>query len=204
MKYNIDGIELGETISSYGRVEKDVLEVRYQDGTSDYFPTKKETVDKVRTVMEEQATTYVNSEREKKSTCKKNGYTIGSVALGAGTIALAPHAISGLITSQPDVAYAGAAVICLGAMAVTLIKRGSAKKELDYIKKMRLFLENKDLIQEKYSPIKNAEENLGVSTGVNKININNVDKVSLADMQEAISKCKRYPVIDSTPFQKHL
>ena len=36
------------------------------------------------------------------------------------------------------------------------------------------------------------------------ININNVDRVPLDKMEEAISKCKRYPVIDKTPFQKHL
>ena len=204
MKYNIEGIELGETIASHSKAEKDVLEVKYRDNTKDYFPAKKEIVEKVNTIMEEQATTYVNSGREGSLAKKKIGYTVGSLISGGCLLATTPYIASGIISSQPEIIATGAAAVCVGSLAVSLVKRGSAKKELDYIKKLRLFLENKGLISERYTTIREAEQNLGMGEGFKTITINNVDRLSLDAMEEAISKCKRYPIVDETPFQKHL
>lgn len=204
MKYIIDGIEVGETIVSHRKTDTEALEVNYMDGTSDFYPARKEFAGKVNSVMEEQATTYVNSGRDKKLEKTKVGYTICSLVSGGSLLASAHPVVTGIITSEPNVVAVGASVVCAGALLVSLIKRGSAKKELDYIKKLKMFLENKELINSKYSAIKEAEASLGVDEGFRCININNVDRVPLDKMEEAISKCKRYPVIDKTPFQKHL
>lgn len=204
MKYNIEGIEIGETIVGHRKTDNDVLEVRYMDKTSDYYPARKEFAEKVNSVMEEQASTYVNSEREKVVAKRNVGYTISSLVTGATAVALTPTVASGFIASSPDVIVTGAAVALVGACAVSLIKKASAKKELDYIKKVRMYLENKDLISSKYAAIKEAEASLLVDEGFKCININNLDRVPLQSMEEAISKCKRYPVIDKSPFQKHL
>lgn len=204
MKYNIEGIETGEIITSYGKSEKEVLEVRYKDNTSDYFPARKEFSERINTVMEEQANTYVSSGRDKKLETRHVLYTVSSVLSGVGALVTVPYIATGVASSEPAVAATGAAVVCTSALVVSLIKRGSAKKELDYIKKLRLYLENKGLISERYSTIKETEANLGMDEGFKSLNINNVDRISLDDMEEAISKCKRYPKIDNTTFKKHL
>ena len=206
MKYNIEGVEKHQTIKDY-KVEQNgeskVLTVDYLDNTSDFFKAKEEVITKVQSLMEEQAETYVNSGKDKKLESNKVGYTVSSVLFGI-TTGLCLPSVAGVMTTSAPVLVTGAMVVSLSALTASLIKRESIKKELDYIKKLKLFLDNKVMIESRYEQVRDAEKELGIDTEVKHININTVDNISTKKMTEVINKCERYQLIDETPFQKHL
>lgn len=200
MKYEIKGIEKGKTIKSVQIVNSDkrvlegeklekikVIMVNYLDGTQDVFEFNKETLNRIKNMVDTQAKTFVDKQKDKFPWL---GINVGLAVCGGLFIT---------VLSPISAALMALIVLALLTNATRLkIKENNLIKHQLYVDKIMGKLEE-------YNDILRKENALSKSENKELVNIINIDKKSIKELEHIGNKIERYNEIEGkSPKKKSL
>ena len=189
MKHKITGINIGKIIEMV-TVSKDIVFVKYQDGSEDYFENKEENIKNLKNKVEEQAYIfleqykyrYKNFKKEAKKIIIKDLLGLILVSIISFTLLFTlPVTITNIILES--------SIILLYTPTIHL----NYKKELEKLKQLKkdyikytLYLFNKEVIEEVYKDIN--KEALAYEKSVLSLEQKSLDDVKNIVLKTALYK----------------
>lgn len=208
MKYEIDGIEKGKIIKSVQIVDTNkpvlylgsntnnkvkVIMVDYLDGTQDVFEFNEETLKRIQNKVDAQAQIFVNKEKDKFPAWFEVNVVVAGIAL---IVAIATSFGDALITVGilPTII----SILCAGNAVRVNAKNKNIKKHKIYVEKIMGKLEE-------YNEILKKENGLSKEANKNLVDIINIDKKSVKELEQIGNKIERYNEIEGkSPKKKSL
>ena len=208
MKYEIDGIEKGRTIKSVqvidttkpilylGSNEKNkikVIMVDYLDGTQDVVEFNEETLKRIQNIVDSQAQTFVNKEKGKFPAWLEVNVILSGIAivLSVTGILVDKMILFGIISAAASLMFG------VNAVRINAIDK-NVKKHKIYVEKIMGKLEE-------YNEILKKENALSKEVNKNLVDIINIDKKSVKELEQIGNKIERYNEIEGkSPKKKSL
>ena len=207
MKYEINGIEKGRTIKSVQIIDTNkpvlylgsnesnkikVIMVDYLDGTQDVFEFNEDTLKRIQNKVDAQAQTFVNKQKDKFPLSFEVNAVLSVVALLLVMVGIFEKSIVlSIIFAVLSFVFASNAV------------RLNAKKQ--NIKKHRIYVEKIMGKLEEYNEILKKENALSKEVNKNLVDMINIDKSSVKELEYIGNKIERYNEIEGkSPKKKTL
>ena len=208
MKYEIDGIEKGRTIKSVQVIDTTkpvlylgsntnnkvkVIMVDYLDGTQDIFEFNEETLNRIQNKVDAQAKMFVDKEKVKFPL-----WFEANVFLS----------ICSVLLTVAGVFYDKSIIFAIIYAATTLVFAGNAARihaKNKNIKKHRIYVEKIMGKLEEYNDILKKENALSKEQNKNLVDVINIDKSSVKELEQMGNKIERYNEIEGkSPKKKSL
>ena len=189
MKHKINGINIGKIIEIV-TVSKDIIFVKYQDGSKDYFKNEEQNIKNLKNKVEEQAYIFLEQYKYKYKNFKKEARKILIKDL-LGLILVSITSFTLLFTLPVTITNTilESSIILLYTPTIHLNYKKELKKlkqlKKDYIK-YTLFLCNKEVIEEVYNDIK--KEALAYEKSVLSLEQKSLDDVKNIVLKTALYK----------------
>ena len=208
MKYEIDGIEKGRTIKSVQVIDTTkpvlylgsntnnkvkVIMINYLDGTQDVVEFNEETLKRIQNIADSQAQTFVNKEKRKFPAWFEVNVILSGIAivLSVTGILVDKMILFGIISAAASLVFAGNA-----------IRLNSKNKN---IKKHKIYVDKIMGKLEEYNEILKKENALSKEQNKNLVDVINIDKSSVKELEQMGNKIERYNEIEGkSPKKKSL
>lgn len=207
MKYEINGIEKGKTIKSVQVIDTNkpilylgantnnkikVIMVDYLDGTQDIFEFNEETLNRIKNMVDNQAKTFIDNENKKFPI-----WFEANVVLSIGALLLVAGGIFDKATIFVIMSAVASFVFASNAVRINA-KNKNVKKHRIYVDKIMGKLEE-------YNEILKKENTLSKEQNKSLIDIINIDKKSIKELEQIGNKIERYNEIEGkSPKKKSL
>ena len=208
MKYEIDGIEKGRTIKSVQVIDTTkpvlylgantnnkvkVIMINYLDGTQDVVEFNEETLKRIQNIVDSQAQTFVNKEKRKFPAWFEVNVILSGIAivLSVTGILVDKMILFGIISAAASLMFG------VNAVRINAIDK-NVKKHKIYVEKIMGKLEE-------YNEIIKKENALSKEVNKNLVDIINIDKKSVKELEQIGNKIERYNEIEGkSPKKKSL
>lgn len=211
MKYEIEGIEKGRTIKSVQVVNSKPVEnekrknikvimVDYLDGTQDVFEFNEETLKKIQSMVDTQAKSFVDNQKDKFPWFEINGIIAALSCLIFFLTTFVEVSMMSVIISFGKVGMLSAIVF-----ALTVCNAARLKFKENNIKKHEIYVDKIMGKLEEYNEILKKENALSKEPNKELVNIINIDKNSVKELEHIGNKIERYNEIEGkSPKKKSL
>lgn len=173
--------------------DKTVIVAKYLDGTKDTFPVSDDVKISLDNELEKQAQDFVEvTSSSQTKVCNNLSVAGGLAALASmGTLVMQYVNNHTLVSNEPKETALNVALAAVAAVGSALVI-SNFKRRKD-ISKYKTYMTNKDLLVNDFQDVIKTEARLKGETAVEEvITYNNLDNFSKKDIEERITKVKRY------------